>query len=297
MTDDLIGDFPKSKVPEAIVGNSVGMKMIFIQAGQFDMGTRERVEEILHFFPDIPACANPQRWLAYEMPLHRVSISKPFYLGKYPVTVSQFEVFVQATGYRTDAEIGGGAYRWTGNGTEFDPKLNWRNPGIPQGHDHPVVCVTRKDANVFCMWLSETESETYRLPTDAEWEYACRAGTTTYWSFGNDRSLLGEYAWYSENSGGSTHPVGRKKPNPWGLYDMHGNVAMYVADSFEEDYYRKSPPSDPTGPVSDGSRAIIRGAAWLDEAWDLRSADRRWVPADHRVHDHGFRVARTVRVE
>jgi formylglycine-generating enzyme required for sulfatase activity len=130
----------------------------------------------------------------------------------------------------------------------------------------------------------------YRLPTEAEWEYSCRAGTTTEYSFGDRESELGDYAWYDENSGGTTHPVGGKKPNPWGLYDMHGNVWEWCQDW--HDYYPSGPVTDPTGPVS-GSLRVGRGGNWISISDYCRSADRIWRTPDSRLSHYGFRVLRS----
>lgn len=130
----------------------------------------------------------------------------------------------------------------------------------------------------------------YRLPTEAEWEYACRAGATTDYSFGNSDAELGDYGWYDENSGGKTHPVGKKKPNAWGLYDMHGNVWEWCQDWHGD--YPSGSVTDPTGPVS-GSRRVYRGGSWLNVAWFCRSADRDGDAPANRSHYLGFRVLRS----
>ena len=197
-----------------------------------------------------------------EGPQHEVEITKPFYMGVYPVTRRQFAAFVKDDGYQTSEEKGG----FTGP--------TWRNPDFSaynQTDNDPVVCVSRDDAVKFCEWLSGKEKRNYGLPTEAEWEYTCRAGTTTAFSF-PDRGKLGDYAWYEENSGGHTRPVGQKRPNPWGLYDMHGNVAQWCADFHRaySDKYAK----DPEGLVDANGEAVIRGGNWELEPRYCRSAAR-----------------------
>jgi sulfatase modifying factor 1 len=135
-----------------------------------------------------------------------------------------------------------------------------------------------------------------RLPTEAEWEYACRAGTETTWSFGNDEKVLGDYAWYDKNaaeivSEQYAHQVGLKKPNGFGLYDMHGNVYEWCHDYFGEDYYKQSPAKDPTGPTS-GSFRVLRGGSWRDNSRFSRSALRNRYDADLRNRSAGFRLVR-----
>ncbi len=157
---------------------------------------------------------------------------------------------------------------------------NWRFPAFEQKGDHPVVCISWPDAMAFCEWLSKRDGRTYRLPTEAEWEYACRAGTTTAYSFGDDESDVKGYGWYAGNSRGTTHPVGAKRPNPWGLFDLHGNVAEWCMDWYGT--YPRSTLTDPSGPDR-GSGRIIRGGSWADdlhgehEAFNLRSASRYYI--------------------
>jgi formylglycine-generating enzyme required for sulfatase activity len=158
--------------------------------------------------------------------------------------------------------------------------------------DHPVVNVTWNDAVAFCEWLSRKEGKTYRLPTEAEWEYACRAGSTTKWCFGDTESQLGDYAWFRSNSENVTHPVGGKRPNAWGLQDMHGNVWEWCADWYENDYYGSSPPDDPNGPSS-GTYRVLRRGSWGDNARYARSSGRDRSHPDDRDLNLGFRAART----
>ncbi len=226
--------------------NSIGMEFVLIPAGAFLMGSLDS---------DSAAHDN-------EKPAHRVEISQPFYLGKYPVTQAQWETVM-----------------------ENDPSTFKSNP------NQPVESVTWNDVQAFIEKLNERESgKTYRLPTEAEWEYACRAGTTTAYSFGDDPSQLGEYAWYYDNSNGKTHPVGQLKPNAWGLYDMHGNVFEWVQNWYGPTYYQQSPDTDPQGP-SKGKDRVLRGGSFLYYQRFVRCAYRDWnVPQGGRSDDIGFRV-------
>ena len=195
-----------------------------------------------------------------KRPGRRVRITKPFYLGVYEVTQAEYERVMK------------------GNSNKF------------KSATYPVERVSWNDAVEFCKNLSAKEGKTYRLPTEAEWEYACRAGTTTLYSSGDDKESLGEYAWYRDNSGGKPHPVGEKKPNAWGLHDMHGNVWEWCADWWAKDYYADSPTDDPPGPET-GSFRVYRGGSWVNLAGSCRSANRfRSVPSDRRDF-LGFRVA------
>jgi formylglycine-generating enzyme required for sulfatase activity len=143
----------------------------------------------------------------------------------------------------------------------------------------------------YCEWLCEQTGELYSLPTEAEWEYACRAASETSYCFGDDEKRLGDYAWYSKNAEGKTHPVGKKRPNDWYLYDMHGNVDEWVQDWFGN--YSKEPQHNPSGPEQ-GSYRVIRGGSWILDAGDCRSAVRdHWLPG-HRDYYLGFRLARRV---
>jgi formylglycine-generating enzyme required for sulfatase activity len=195
-------------------------------------------------------------------PQHRVSINKPLYLGTYEVTQAQWAAVM-------------------GN-----------NPSNYKGWSNPVEQVSWDDIQVFIQRLNQKEGHTrYRLPTEAEWEYAARAGTESTYSFGDDAGQLGRYAWYGENyDSGFTHPVGQKQPNAWGLYDMHGNVWEWVQDWYGERYYSNSPGTDPKGPSS-GSNRVIRGGSWNLNAEYCRSAYRDYIAPDYRYYIMGFRMA------
>lgn len=199
-----------------------------------------------------------------EGPIHRVKLS-PYFIGKYPVTQAQWKAVM-------------------GN-----------NPSRFQGDDLPVETVSWQDANKFCETISAKTGKTYRLPTEAEWEMACRAGSNTRYYFGDDKKLLGEYAWFSENAGGKTHPVGQKKPNDWGLFDMHGNVWELCADWYDGSYYGECDKlrivTDPLGPAA-GSLRVIRGGSWAAYAVYCRSAIRADDVPGARVGGLGFRLVR-----
>jgi formylglycine-generating enzyme required for sulfatase activity len=269
---------PPSSQPMSEWTNSIGMKLKLIPAGEFLMGSPE----------SDPQASND------EKPQHRVRISQPFYLGTHPVTRGQFHRFVEATCYQTEAEKDGkGGYGWNAAAGKWvqDPKFTWRSPGFDQTDDHPVVNVSWNDATAFSDWLSQQEGEQYRLPTEAEWEYACRAGTTKRFSFGDNENALGQYAWYSANSNRQTHPVGEKKPNGFGLYDMHGNVWEWCADRYDADYYKQSPAVDPRGPGAAAHR-VVRGGGWDDAPLHARSACRYRDTPEFRLINLGFRLAR-----
>jgi len=252
------------------LGGGVAMDMVLIAAGEFDMGSR---------FGE--PC---------EKPVHKVKISRPFYIGKYEVTVAQFGRFVEATGYQTEAEKTGRCGALKGGRWQEVAGLNWKTPGFPQADNFPACAITWNDAQDFCRWAATTKPGlAVCLPTEAQWEYACRAGTTTTFNTGDKESDLEQAAWLNKNSGMQTHPVGQKKPNAWGLYDMHGNVWEWVQDYFGDKYYAESPPVDPKGPASGGNR-VSRGGSWSDGPGNCRAALRGKNDPGHRGVYVGFRV-------
>ncbi len=199
----------------------------------------------------------------WEQPVHKVKIGKPFYLGKYPVTQKQWESVMGS------------------------------NPSSFKGNDLPLESVSWNDVQEFIKKLNKMEgTDKYCLPSEAEWEYACRAGTTTRYCFGDDESKLKDYTWYRDNSGAKTHPVGKKKPNPWGLYDMHGNVWEWCQDKYHDNY--SVAPSDGSAWEDGGSSfRVIRGGSWSINGADYcRSAKRRRNDSGSRDDDLGFRVLR-----
>ena len=233
---------------------------------------------------------------------HQVRVSA-FELGKYEVTLAQFRAFVVATGYRTEAELGDGCYGWEGDILTKSKLLSWHNVGFAQEDDSPVVCVSWNDVQRYVAWLSEETGQTWRLPTEAEWEYAARAGSRTPYSTGECIST--DQANYNgkalpKNCGAKvgvdlmlTQPVGSYPANPWGLYDMHGNVWEWIEDCYHSNY---------TGAPADGrawdtppcSGRVQRGGSWYGDARSQRSANRDQDVTSNRYITLGFRVARTL---
>ncbi len=284
---------------ETIAGTDVTFRMVPIPGGEFSMGS-----------PDSEVGRK-----ADEGPRHRVKI-EPFWMGATEVTWDEYDVWT----YNLDIQ------RRKISGTppsEKDQKADlamrptrpYTDMSFGMGQiGCPAVCMTQHAAKAYCEWLSAKTGHYYRLPTEAEWEYACRAGTATPYSFGNDVSKLGEYAWFYGNSGEKYHKVGQKKPNPWGLFDMHGNVAEWCIDKYDSDYYATSKqghmPSCPVNVPSTEFPRVVRGGSWDDDAEVLRSASRipsteRWKARDpnlpHSIwyttdSQHvGFRIVRPLK--
>jgi formylglycine-generating enzyme required for sulfatase activity len=235
--------------PEPRLVDRFGIAFILIPAGTFQMGSKRGSDD--------------------ERPVHTVHLSRPFYLGIYPVTQRQWEVVMGS------------------------------NPSRFQGPEHPVEQVSWDKVQEFIRSLNTHEGRAlYRLPTEAEWEYAARTGVTGDYCFGDDVTQLSRYAWYEDNAGGTTHPVGQLRPNSWGLYDMHGNVWEWVQDWYDsQEYARRAATGtavvDPAGPAA-GSDRVDRGGSWLHAARNCRSALRSGDAPSLR-HDYlGFRLLREV---
>ena len=253
-------------------------EMVVIPAGSFLMGSP----------PNEPGV------MGYERPQHRVTIGKQFGIGKYTVTVSQFSEFVKAKNYdcRNRLRV------WNGEDFEPDPERTWRNPGLAQEYNHPVVAINWSDAMAFVEWLSYQTGQPYRLPTEAEWEHASRAGTTTPFSFGRNITTAqanydGTQTYSSSQKGikrGSTVSVGSLRANTWGLHEMHGNVQEWVIDSHTSNYDNAR---------ADGSAwwttgGVVRGGSWITRPAHCRSAFRGSAITSWGYWDIGFRVARTL---
>jgi len=236
---------PSVKGSDRFMTDDHGIEFVLIQPGLFMMGSEDGYDN--------------------EKPVHKVEITIPYYLSRYPITQLQ----------------------WEG--------VMGQNPSEFKGTERPVERISWRDVQAFLKRLKQGE-DVYRLPTEAEWEYACPAGTTTAYSFGDDANELDEYACYGKNSNRSTQPVGQKKPNPWGLYDMHGNVWEWVQDWYASDYYgqfQNLTDMDPRGPEN-GARHVFRGGSWLNYARSLRSAKRDGLAPGYAYYRLGFRLLRTI---
>ena len=225
-----------------------------------------------------------------ERPVRQVTIDYSFDMGRTEVTVAQFRAFVDATGYRTVAEREGSAWHFAGpDQMGWKRGLSWRDPGFAQTDDEPVVCISHIDATAFCQWLSQETGKRFRLPSEAEWEYACRAGTA-----GDYAGEVGGMAWYSTNCRTGPRPVARKAPNAWGLYDMHGNAAEWCDDLYHWHYRDASTDGSaymvPQVPAPVAARRVLRGGAWCEPAEVCRVSFRRPVHGFHRGAGTGFRL-------
>ena len=282
--------------------NELGMKFVGIPAGEFLRGTPDDEAKAL------AAKHKSDEWLGErlraETPQHKVRITEDFLIGCCEVTVGQFRRFAEATGHKALAERRGGASVFAGGKWQQPPDAGWRNPYYKQTDSHPVTCVSWHDAKAFCNWLNWWDSNkplgfAYRLATGAEWEYACRAGTTTTYSFGNDPAAVDDYGWTNRNSGGQAHEVARKRVigsvvqdesgNAWGLYDMHGNVWEWCEDWFSPDAYKGAAEEDPINMTPSGKR-VMRGGSWRTSPESARAAFRTEDPPDSCYNNVGFRV-------
>jgi len=335
----------------ALPAKASDMKFVRIDPGEFTMGVGRTLygptrRELGNDHPFSVQIKRNEQW--NEQPAHKVRLTKPFDIAAREVTVGQFRQFVAETGYDTDAEKNGTAVGFNGAASDrndrrlhfkrfsVDKKYTWKNPGFEQQDNHPVVCVSWRDAQAFCKWLSKKHNAVIRLPTEAEWEYACKAGTGTWYSFGNDPDLAYAHANVADAALEQKHPgltkfqrivklqpgdgdgfvytapVGSLKPNPWRLYDVHGNVWEWVADKYEELHYRARIKQvakeqkidedevviiDPTGPaktVADkfGDWRVIRGGGWNVAPISCRSTMRAYGESGDAFCYTGFRVVR-----
>ena len=265
---------PKPEATPLVIdlGGGLSVKLVRVPAGTFTMGS-------------------PKTERAHsktESPLRDVTISRDFHMSRCEITRGQFAAFVKDTDFKTQAEADGWAYAWDGKKWDKVKGATWRKVGFAQADDHPVLCVTLSDAKAFCEWLGAKAGRTGRVPTEAEWEYACRAGTRTIFWWGDtlaegkgcgnvaDKTAKAKFRDWKifpwEDGYVFTAPVGSFKPNPWGLHDMHGNVWEWCGDWRSRDY-AKAGKVDPTG-AEKGKYRVLRGGSWMSSPPFVRSAYR-----------------------
>lgn len=263
-------------VGESISQTPFELKMVEIPVGRFEMGGVEHDPKIRK----------------NELPRRSIEFTEPFRMSAHEITVEQFREFVEATDYVTDAEASGeGGWQATRASTFGfqNPDFNWANPGYAVSNSLPVTIVSYRDAVAFCEWLSKRDGRLYRLPTEAEWEYACRAGSTGPYHF--PFASRDAYCWSLWNIEGSVQPrpVGTRQPNAWGLYDMSGNVREWCLDWYSADAYKLAFDELPAGPL-DGTMRVIRGGCFIDMDAFLRSSHRGKVDPKQAFNNQGFRV-------
>lgn len=258
---------------QKIPGSELSYDMVAIPGGEFLMGS--------------PKKEKGRR--EDEGPQHKVKI-EPFWMGKYEITWDIYDLFsfksMEEEFVRRYPDEHNSMAKTDGSTRPSPPYVDMSFGMGRTGY--PAINMTQYAAIYFCKWLYEKTGVFYRLPTEAEWEYAARAGTTTAYSFGDDPKKLDEYAWYSGNSDGSYKQIGTKKPNPWGLHDMHGNVMEWTLDQYHADYYAKKAKgevNEPYAPVTELYPTVVRGGSWVDEPENLRSAARTQSIPEWKILD------------
>lgn len=284
-------------------GSGQGPEMVVLPSGSFTMGSPTIVEGFI-----VNSAGSVHQF--HERPQRTVRIDYRLAVGRYEVTVDEYRAFVTETGHSAS----GGCRTYDGSQWRHTASASWQSPGFvhprfTQSGNHPVTCVSWEDAQAYVSWLNRKTGLTgrpdrYRLPSEAEWEYAARAGTTTNYSFGDFAGQLGSHAWFRLNSGRHTHSVGGKRANAFGLYDMHGNVWERVEDCWNHSH--EGAPSDGSPRITEYCYSrVIRGGSWHDMPHTLRSASRSSsysgsadingaIQPGSRDSTVGFRVARTL---
>lgn len=240
-----------------IPGTQIEFEMVYIPGGEFYMGSPE----------------NEFGRQDDERPIHKVKID-PFYIGKTEVTWDEYEHYAFENLIVSDPKEIVSITRPSASYEPYDH--GWGRGKMP------AMGISWHSAKKYCEWLSLKTGDFYRLPTEAEWEYACRAGSSTAYSFGNDTKDIEEYVWFDKNSGGRTNKVGLKRPNAFGLYDMHGNVWEFCLDYYDPNYYKTLKDEITINPKApeNGKVPVIRGGSWNDPPSELRCANRKYVPSE-----------------
>ncbi len=270
-------------------------ELVVVPAGSLVMGSSAAEQSLAN------AAGIVVKYTSLESPQHKVSV-RSFSAGRYAVTKGEFAAFVRAKSYQTEAELGDGCYGWVGTEWKTDKAKSWRNPGYTQADDHPVVCVSWNDAQAYTTWLSQTSGKIYRLLSEAEREFAARAGSQSafWWGDGITTSQAnydGNYSYNGSPKGEyrqGTVPVNSFKANAYGLHNVHGNVWEWVEDVWHENY--GGAPTDGSAWTTGGdtARRVLRGGSWVNIPGDLRSASRVRNSPGNRDSGTGFRIARTL---
>lgn len=256
----------------------VTFDMVPIPSGKFKMGATEAEFKKANAAEDNPKYD--------EGPQHEVNV-EPFWMGKFEVTWEEYEQWsMQLDKTRREATKGKATSRDEIADAIVWPTKPYTDMSFGMGKDgYPAICMTQIAAQSYCKWLSAKTGRYYRLPTEAEWEYACRAGTTTAYSWGDDPAKANDYAWHAENSKDKYHKVGEKKPNPWGLYDIHGNINEWTLDFYYPDFYAKATAKNPLAVGKNEYPRVVRGGGWDAEVGKLRSAARLASNKDWKAQD------------
>lgn len=266
--------------------NSIGMKLRLIPPGEFQMGCTEK--EAADARKEAKLAGVDDKWADFversSQPRHRVRLTEPYFMGMHEVTIGQFKKFTAESRYTPTAE------RESKEKPGEKKEAIWRKFRDEQ----PVMYISWDDAREFCLWLSAKEQRTYRIPTEAQWEFACRAGTEARWSFGDDVSNLPEYAWSGQGVIAGPKDVGTLKPNPFGLFDMHGNITEWCVDWHKDDFYSRGPVDDPVELTRGNAQGRVHRGGWWSELPSLvRSAARNYHEPDHTGIPFGLRVVLT----
>lgn len=265
------------------IQNTLGMTLRLIPPGDFTMGSDPEESAAARRAAKLAGFEN--RWIDFTesscQPEHRVKLTEAYYLGVHEVTVGEFRKFAEESGYVTTLER-----------VAAEDKTRQISTWKSYRNEQPAFFLSWDDAREFCQWLSAKEQRNYRLPTEAQWEFACRAGTTSQWSSGNDPADLVEYAWFGKDKKTGPDDVGKRKPNPFGIHDMHGNVPEWCVDWHMQDYYQRSPKENPIEldqGIAQGR--VLRGGSYSDLPEIVRSAARSYQTPNRGDFTNGFRVA------